>query len=295
MSFAENAAGSLPFLKMNGLGNDFVIFDGRESGFEPSVKFLRAIGNRKLGIGCDQIIVLLKPKNQKADVLQKADVYMAIYNMDGSHVQACGNATRCVATLMFKELGRKKCVIETVAGLLNAWEDSPGLIAVDFGEPRLEWNEIPLAREVDTLHTPVASGGLFAPCCVNVGNPHAVFFVPDVGAIALSEVGPHLENDPIFPERCNIEIAQVLSPDRIRMRVWERGAGITDACGTGSMATLIAAVRRGLTKRRATIVLDGGELVIEWRDDNHVLLIGPASFSFSGVVAEDLGNDASFA
>ncbi len=284
MPLAQNAAG-VPFLKMNGLGNDFVVFDGRANDFMPSERFLRAVGNRKRGIGCDQIIVLLKPKNAKADV------YMAIYNMDGSQVQACGNATRCIAMLMFAELGRKKCVIETVAGLLEAWEDSPGLIAVDFGEPRLEWGQIPLAREADTQHVPVASGGLFAPCCVNVGNPHAVFFVPDVSAVALADVGPHLEHDPIFPERCNIEIAQILAPDRIRMRVWERGTGITEACGSGATATLVAAVRRGLSERRATIVLDGGELVIEWRADNHVLMIGPATFSFSGVVAEDFGDD----
>jgi diaminopimelate epimerase len=270
---------------MNGLGNDFVIFDGRLSGFSPSEKFLRAIGNRKRGIGCDQIIVMRKAKSAEADI------HMEIFNMDGSRTRACGNATRCIASLMFEELERKNCVIETVAGLLKAWEDSPGLIAVDIGAPRLEWNEIPMAREVDTLHAPVASGGLFAPCCVNVGNTHAVFFVPDVEAVALSEVGPHLEHDPMFPERCNIEIAQVLAPDRIRMRVWERGTGITEACGTGSCATLVAAVRRGLSARRATIVLDGGELVIEWRDDNHVVMIGPASLGFSGAVAEDFGGD----
>jgi diaminopimelate epimerase len=132
---------------------------------------------------------------------------------------------------------------------------------------------------------------LFAPCCVNVGNPHAVFFVPDVGTVDLSNVGPHLENDPIFPERCNIEIAQILAPDRIRMRVWERGTGITEACGTGACATLVAAVRRGLSARRATIVLDGGELVIEWRDNNHVIMIGPDSLSFSGEISRDFGDE----
>jgi diaminopimelate epimerase len=289
MPFAGNIAASLPFLKMHGLGNDFIVFDGRAHGFEPDEKFLRAIGDRRRGIGCDQIIVLLKPKNKNADV------YMAIYNSDGSKARACGNATRCIGKLLFEELGRKNCVVETVVGLLKTWEESPGLIAVDFGEPHVAWNEIPLAREVDTLHVPVTSGGLFAPCCVNIGNPHAVFFVPDVKTIALKDVGPVLEHDPMFPELCNIEIAQVLAPDRIRMRVWERGAGITDACGTGACATLVAAVRRGLGARRATIVLDGGELVIEWRNDNHILIIGPASLSFNGTIAEDFGNEESCA
>ena len=276
-----NIAGSLSFLKMHGLGNDFVVIDGRTNGFAPSEKFLRAVANRKRGVGCDQFVFLRKPKSPQADV------YMEMYNADGSTIGACGNATRCIARLMFKELGRKNCVVETVSGLLAAKEDSSGLIAVDFGTPRLDWNDIPLAREADTLLAPVASGGFFAPCCVNMGNPHAVFFVPDVDSVALTEVGPNLENHPMFPERCNIEFAQVLAPDRIRMRVWERGTGITEACGSGACATLVAAVRRGLSARRATIVLDGGELVIEWRDDNHVLMIGPASLSFSGTLAEE--------
>ena len=289
MSARAKIADTLNFLKMHGLGNDFAVFDGRSNGLTPSQNFLRAVADRKRGIGCDQIIVMLSPESPEADV------HMAIYNMDGNQVQACGNATRCVAGLMFEECGRNNCVIETTAGLLKAWGEPSGLIAVDIGEPRLGWQEIPMAREVDTLTAPVASGGLFAPCCVNVGNPHAVFFVPDVGAVALSEVGPHLENDPMFPERCNIEIAQILAPDRIRMRVWERGSGITEACGTGACATLVAAVRRGLSARRATIVLDGGELVIEWRDDNHVIMIGPDSLSFSGEISSDFGDEERFA
>ncbi|MFA5040505.1 MAG: diaminopimelate epimerase [Bdellovibrionales bacterium] len=271
-------AASLSFLKMHGLGNDFVVFDGRTDGFTPSEKFLRAVANRKRGVGCDQIIVMHKPS------CADANVHMAIYNMDGTRVQACGNATRCIASLMFKELGRKNCVIETVAGLLKATQEDSGLISVDMGEPRFDWKDIPLAREADTLTAPVASGGLFAPCCVNVGNPHAVFFVPNAEGVALAEVGPNLETHPMFPQRCNIEVAQILAPDRIRMRVWERGTGITEACGSGACATLVAAVRRNLSQRRATIVLDGGELVIEWRDDNHIMMIGPASMSFSGTL-----------
>ncbi len=276
---------ALSFLKMHGLGNDFAVFDCREGGFAPSKSFLLAVADRKRGIGCDQIIVMKTPESLKADVR------MDIYNSDGSRVQACGNATRCVATLLFKELSRKSCVIETVAGLLKAKEEAGSLISVDFGEPRFEWNEIPLAHEADTLMAPVASGGLFAPCCVNVGNPHAVFFVPDAERVALSEVGPNLETHPMFPERCNIEIAQVLAPDRIRMRVWERGTGVTEACGSGACATLVAAVRRGLSARRAAIVLDGGELIIEWQANNHILMTGPAALSFKGEIAEDFGTD----
>jgi diaminopimelate epimerase len=276
---------TIPFLKMHGLGNDFVVIDGRADAFAPSEKFLRAVADRKRGPGCDQIIVLLQPKSPKADI------YMAIYNADGSQVGACGNATRCIAGLLFAELGRATCTVETISGLLLAWKDSPDLIAVDFGLPRLEWDQIPLAREADTLHAPVTSGGLFAPCCVNMGNPHAVFFVEDVGAIALDKIGPVLENDPIFPERCNIEIAQILAPDRIRMRVWERGAGITEACGSGACATLVAAVRRGLSARRASVILDGGELVIEWRQDHHVVMIGPAALSYRGELADDFGHE----
>lgn len=286
MAFAKITAKTVPFLKLNGLGNDFVVFDARSAEINPTVPFLRAVGDRKRGIGCDQIIVLRKAKSEGTDV------FMDIYNMDGTKVGACGNATRCIASLLFEEKGIDSCVIETVAAKLKAKKDPSGLIAVDFGEPRLDWNQIPLARDVDTLHTPVASGGLFDACCVSMGNPHAVFFVPDVSGVALAQVGPNLEHDPMFPERCNIEIAQILASDKIRMRVWERGTGITDACGTGACATLVSAVRRGLSDRRATIVLDGGELVIEWRkEDNHVLMIGPASFSFSGVVAEDFGNE----
>ena len=158
------------------------------------------------------------------------------------------------------------------------------MVAVHFGVPTLSWDKIPLARDVDTLHVPVASGGLFDPCCVNVGNPHAVFFVSDVDKITLSEVGPHLETDPMFPDRCNIEIAHVISRDKIHMRVWERGAGITEACGSGACATLVAAARRGLSDRRATSVLDGGELVIEWRDDDHVIMIGETALPYSGML-----------
>ena len=264
---------------MHGLGNDFVIFDGRADAFAPTPSFLKAVADRKRGVGCDQFVILLKPKSSEADV------YLDMYNADASVVRACGNATRCVARLLFDELGRKQAVIETVAGLLRVHEDASGKVAVDFGEPRLLWNEIPLAKSVDTLAVPVGVGNVSNPCCVNMGNPHAVFFVPDVNAIPLAEWGPQIETNPMFPDRVNVEFAQILSPDRIRMLVWERGTGITQACGSGACATLVAAVRKNLSARRATIVLDGGELVIEWKADNgHVIMIGSTALSFQGLL-----------
>jgi diaminopimelate epimerase len=265
---------------MHGLGNDFVVIDGRSSVVDTSVDFLRWLADRKRGVGCDQVIVLQKPASPLADV------HMAIFNLDGSQARACGNATRCVARLMFGELGRTTCTIETIAALLPAWQEKESQISVDFGPPSLAWRDIPLAYESDTLRTPVRCGDLSGPCCVNVGNPHAVFFVPDVSAVALADLGPRLEHDSLFPDRCNIEIAQILSKDRIRMRVWERGSGITDACGSAACATLVAAVRLGLSDRRATLVLDGGDLMIEWRADDHVILTGPDALSFTGLLPE---------
>lgn len=277
-----NIAAPLPFIKMHGLGNDFVIIDGRANNLAVTEKFLRSLSDRRRGIGCDQIVIF-RPS-------AKADIRLEMYNADGSPLGACGNATRCVAQLMFAELSRKTCIIETASGLLSAWEETPGQIAVDFGPPLLEWAQIPLAQATDTLHVPLALDQLSDPCCVSMGNPHAVFFVADSDAVPLAELGPRLEHHPIFPERCNIEAAQILAPDKIRMRVWERGTGITQACGSGACATLVAAARRGLSGRRATLILDGGDLSVEWREDNHVIMIGPATFSYSGVLPEGFGN-----
>ena len=278
---------NLPFLKMHGLGNDFIILDGRDrTDIRADKAFLQAIADRKRGIGCDQIIILRAPK------LPTAHVYMEMYNADSSVVRACGNATRCVARLLFSELGRKDCVIETVAGLLPVYEESPGFVAVDFGKPLTKWGEIPLAQEVDTLHVALTLGVLSDPCCVNMGNPHAVFFVQDAAAIALHDLGPQLEHHALFPDRCNIEAVQVLAPDRIRLRVWERGTGITEACGTAACATLVAAVRRGLSARRATIEMDGGEVIVEWKKDDHVLLIGKTALTFQGTLQDEAFSQA---
>jgi diaminopimelate epimerase len=265
------------FVKMHGLGNDFVIFDGRAQPFGIPKSTMIALADRKRGIGYDQLAIMLTPRSPSADV------YLDMYNADGSELRACGNVMRCVGHLLFEELGRTQVVIETVAGLLPVHADGKGMIAVDFGPPRFGSKNIPLAKEMpDTLHVPLSLGSLKDPACVNMGNPHAVFFVSDAENIPLKEWGPKLETDPLFPDRCNIEVAQIMAPDHIRMRVWERGAGITLACGSGACATLVAAARRKLSKRRATITMDGGDAVVEWRDDDHVILIGPAALVYRG-------------
>jgi diaminopimelate epimerase len=264
------------FLKMHGLGNDFVVFDRRKAGQALTAEEARVVADRRRGIGADQVITLLSDHGG-------ADAFMQINNADGSEVAACGNATRCVARLLFAELGRD-VAIRTKADLLKASEGAAG-IAVDMGEPGLAWRDIPLAHEADTLSLPLASDDarLAAPVAVSMGNPHAVFFVPDVGEIEMEQVGPPLEHAPLFPERANINVATVMARDHIRLRVWERGAGLTLACGTGACATLVAAVRRGLTERRAVLELDGGPLTITWReDDNHVVMEGPATLAFTG-------------
>lgn len=265
-----------PFIKMHGLGNDFVILDARSHALALTPEQVVAISDRNTGIGCDQLIVIEAARNRVSDA------WMTIYNPDGSQSGACGNATRCVAWLLMEGSGTDKVVIETVAGLLDAERRGPLLVAVDMGPARLDWRDIPLASAVDTLHLPVSAGQLNDPVGVSMGNPHAVFFVDDVDAVELSALGPVLEHHPHFPERANIEIAQVLGPGRIRMRVWERGAGITRACGSGACAVAVAAARRGLTGRTAEVQLDGGTLSIEWLPDNHVLMTGPVATSFAG-------------
>jgi diaminopimelate epimerase len=271
-----------PFLKMHGLGNDFVVLDAREKPLALDEKKARAIADRHRGVGCDQLLILEKPRSPRADV------FMRIRNADGGEVGACGNGTRCIADLVMRETGKERIVVETAAGLLEA-EAAPGRrIAVDMGEARLEWREIPLARECDTLHVPLSLGPLVDPVCTSMGNPHATFFVADAEAIDLAALGPRLERDPIFPERANIGVAQMLSRTRLRFRIWERGAGITVACGTGASAALVAAARRGLAERRAEIILDGGPLEIDWRADGHVILTGPTAVSFAGTLDPSL-------
>ncbi|WP_431857011.1 diaminopimelate epimerase [Azospirillum sp.] len=270
------------FLKMHGLGNDFVVIDARTAAYAPSEAEVRAISNRRTGVGCDQFIVVEPAQDPRASA------FMRIRNADGSEVAACGNASRCVGWLLMEETGADRAVFQTAAGLLEASRAGDGLITVDMGPANLEWTAIPLAQPTDTLHLPIEQGGVSDPVAVNMGNPHAVYFVPDAEAVDVAAIGPGLERHPLFPERTNVEFATVVAPNRIRMRVWERGAGVTQACGTGACATAVAAARRGLTGRKADVVLDGGTLTIEWREDGHVLMTGPVAVSFTGRLSPEL-------
>ncbi|MGE0155088.1 MAG: diaminopimelate epimerase [Reyranellaceae bacterium] len=271
----------VPFTKMHGLGNDFVVIDARARDLKLTDAQVRKVADRHTGVGCDQLIVIERSDSSLADA------FMRILNADGSEVGACGNATRCVAAVLMDEKGAQHAIIETAAGLLDA-ENVPNggarLIGVDMGEARLDWRDIPLAQACDTLHVPLALGPLADPVCTNMGNPHATFFVPDAAAIDLPVLGPQLERHRIFPERANIGIAQVVAPDKLRLRVWERGAGVTLACGSGACAAAVAAARRGLTGRKVEVVLDGGPLLIEWLPDNHVKMTGPIATAFAGTL-----------
>ena len=266
----------IAFFKMHGLGNDFVVLDGRRAPIIVDAAGARAVADRHTGVGCDQLIVLEPPRSPLAHVFAR------FFNADGSAAEACGNGTRCIAWLVARETHDDLVAVETVAGLLAAHLLDDGRVAVDMGPPRLDWRDIPLARPMDTARVELALGPLAQPVCSNIGNPHATFFVDDVEAIELAALGPRLEQDALFPQRANIGVARIEGEARIRLRVWERGAGITRACGSGACAALVAAHRRGLTGRRAIVALDGGELDIAWREDGHVMMTGPAVLAFDG-------------
>ncbi len=264
----------LPFTKMHGLGNDFVVLDGREHPLPAlTAGIVRRLANRREGIGCDQLIVLEPSKT--------ADIRMRIYNSDGGEVESCGNASRAVALLVGSPAS-----VETAGGPIRVSPEHGGA-SVDMGVPRFDWDAIPLAYAMDTLAMPVGWDGLEQPTAVNVGNPHAVFFVPDTDAVPLQTIGPIIETDPLFPERVNVNVATILDRTAVRLRVWERGAGITRACGTGACATAVAAMRRGLVERAVTVTLPGGSLHIAWGDDDRITMTGPAAESFRGDFAWD--------
>ncbi len=265
------------FTKMHGCGNDFVVFDERAAPLNLSQRTAAAIANRRTGVGCDQLITIEEPPSGS-----EADAFMRIRNPDGGEAGACGNATRCVVDLLARETGRPAQVIRTVAGDLPSRRLADGRVAVDMGPARLHWRDVPLSRPMDTLH--VDLGTLPAAAAMSMGNPHATLFVPDISEIPVAALGPGLEHHTLFPERANIGIAQVLAPDRIRLRVWERGAGLTLACGSGACAALVNAHRRGLTGRRAAVELDGGTLEIEWLADGHVLMTGPVATAYTGTI-----------
>jgi diaminopimelate epimerase len=265
----------IPFRKMHGLGNDFVVLDARRTPYALGPGEASAIADRKTGVGCDQLILLTKPTSDGADIA------MHIYNADGSEPGACGNATRCIARLVLDETGRRQAVIETPSGLVTG-EEAGELITIDMGLARLDWREIPLAEALDTESLPIGLGPLKNPVATSMGNPHATFFVDDVDAVPLDTLGPVLEHHQLFPERVNVGVAQIIDRSHLRLRVWERGAGITLACGTGACAAAVAAVRRGLAERKIEVRLDGGVLAIEYRADGKVLMTGPVATSFTG-------------
>ena len=271
------------FLKMHGLGNDFAIFDARIFPVPLDAAGARAVADRRTGIGCDQVIVMEPAKNGAA-------AFMRIFNADGSEVEACGNAARCVAYLLMAERETSSIEIDTAAGKLSCSGKGANAVTVDMSAPRLDWREIPMAQAVDTASFALGIAGFNEPALRNVlavsmGNPHCVLFVKDAEAAPVAELGPRIEHHPWFPARTNVEFVSALPSGALRMRVWERGAGITRACGTGACAAAVAASLRGLSGRQSDVVLDGGVLKIHWREsDDHVLMTGPVRFAFGGEI-----------
>jgi diaminopimelate epimerase len=261
----------LPFMKMHGAGNDFVVIDLRGRGAVMTAGLAQALGDRNRGVGFDQLAEITDSA--------EADFGLVFWNSDGSQAGACGNATRCVSDYVMQGLGTDQVALVTARGGLRAERAADGRVWVNMGHPQLDWQQVPLAREVDHLHLPLPGD----PVAVGMGNPHCVHFVQDAAAVDLAMLGPKIEHDPLFPQRTNVEFAELLSPDRLRMRVWERGAGITLACGSGACATAVAAHLRGMTGPRVTLEVDGGTLEVDWRDDG-VWLTGPVARVFDGVL-----------
>jgi diaminopimelate epimerase len=271
---------TIPFRKMHGLGNDFVVIDVRANPFDMTPKIARSLADRRRGIGADEIILIEASSN--------ANARMGIWNPDGEEVDACGNASRCVAALLMAETGEASATIATNAGILRCSDAGGGMVTVDMGLPRFNWRDIPLSQTQDALRLKLDMTGIDGPplpppAGVSMGNPHAVFFVDDLDKWDLGVIGPKLERNSLFPERANITLAQQTGPNSFRMRVWERGAGLTLACGTAACATLVTASKHGHTGHKAEMSLPGGALHIEWREgDGHVLMTGPWSQSFTG-------------
>ena len=260
------AADGLPFMKMHGLGNDFVVLDSRGLPARTTPALARALGDRHRGVGFDQLAEIRDGDG--------SDICLDFWNSDGTRAGACGNATRCVAAHVMGETGADTLSIRTARGLLQA-ATVDGVTWVNMDPPQLAWDEVPLAREMEVTALPLAGD----PVAVGMGNPHCVFLVDDAEAVTVTETGPKIEHDPLFPERCNVEFAEVRARDEIRMRVWERGTGVTLACGSGACATLVACVLRGVTDRRVRMELDGGWLTLDWRDDG-VWMGGPTALVF---------------
>ena len=265
--------GGLPFRKMHGLGNDFVVVDARAHPAEITPALARALADRNRGVGFDQLAVVSDGTG---------DAHLTFYNADGSTSAACGNATRCIAHHLMERSGKTRLELTTDRGTLIAEDAGGGLTSVNMGQPQLDWADIPLAEEIDTLELPIEGG----PTATGMGNPHCTFFVDDAEAVPLESFGPRYENHPLYPERTNVQVAQIVGPDHIRMRVWERGVGVTLASGSSSCATAVAAARRGLTGRSVRIDLDGGTLNVDWREDG-VWMTGPTTHVFDGVLTPE--------
>lgn len=264
----QDIPSGLPFMKMHGLGNDFVVIDSRGRGAVTTAALAQAIGDRHRGVGFDQLAEILDGVG--------TDICLDFWNSDGSRAGACGNATRCVAAHVMAETGRDRLTIRTVRGVLEA-RSVAGVTWVNMGPPQLDWNEVPLARAMEVTGLPLPG----APTAVGMGNPHCVFVVPDAEAVALTEDGPRVETDPLFPEKTNVEYVEVRNRSEVRMRVWERGTGVTLACGSGACATVVATALRGLTERQVKMELDGGWLELDWREDG-VWMGGPVAHVFDG-------------
>jgi diaminopimelate epimerase len=258
----------LPFMKMHGLGNDFVVLDGRAREIVLSPALIAGIADRRRGIGFDQLAVIESGPE---------DAHLTFYNADGSGSAACGNATRCIARHLMEETGKTALRLTTARGALQAVDAGGGLTSVNMGQPQLEWADIPLAEAMETLELPIEGG----PTATGMGNPHCTFFVDDAEAVPLEQFGPRYEHHPLYPERTNVQVASVIAPDHLRMRVWERGVGVTLASGSSSCAVAVAAARRGLTGRRVRITLDGGTLDVDWRADG-VWMTGETAHVASG-------------
>ncbi len=267
------APSGLPFMKMHGLGNDFVVIDARVAVAEITAPLARALADRHRGVGFDQLAVI-SPDDE-------ADLALRFFNADGSPSAACGNATRCIARYEMDVSGKTEMTLKTERGLLEARDMGTGLTSVNMGQPQMDWREIPLAEAMETDHLPIDGD----PVATGMGNPHCTFFVDDAEAVDLAVRGAEMEHHPLFPERTNVQFCHVIGPDHLRMRVWERGTGITLASGSSSCAVAVAAARRGLTGRKVRLTLDGGEIEVEWREDG-VWMTGPSAHVFSGVLTD---------
>ncbi len=274
MDSAQIPSAGLHFMKMHGLGNDFVVIDARQGDDPVTPALARALGDRNRGVGFDQLAVI---RNDAG-----VDFGLEFWNSDGTRAGACGNATRCVSDWMMRRLDKDSVVLRTARGTLAAQRRADGLVSVNMGAPLFDWAQIPLARAMETAHLPLEGD----PVAIGMGNPHCVFFVPDAEAVDVAGRGARIENDPLFPEATNVEFASLTGPDRLRMRVWERGAGITLACGSGTCATAVAAHLRGLTGRQVVVDVDGGTLWIDWREDG-VWMTGPVAHVFDGVLTPE--------